>query len=59
MTKIIVVKNIKENKYFLFINDITKGIKLESAWAEDFINKYPHVKPFIRDNAYEWTFTNP
>ena len=57
MTKIYIVRNIENNKYFLYINELGMG-ELDETLAERFIKKYP-VKPVKVDDAEQWKYTNP
>lgn len=44
MTKIYIIKDLKEGKYFLYINALGMN-ELEPKIAERFISVYNHVKP--------------
>jgi len=62
MTKIYIVKDETEDRYFLYINALGMG-ELEKNLAERFINAYHHVKPQKasddKNAVLQWEYTNP
>jgi hypothetical protein len=58
MTQIKIVRDNDKNEYYLYIGVYFMG-PIPNINAKRFIDAYPHIRPEVIKNTWQWTFTNP